>query len=217
MSIQTIINSAQSIEVSRPSLVAATMSRSGRLFTGTRNWAKPWKFIVEPRPIWEIADIRSGLEDIMTQDKHTEQQMKLGQGGASWCISYLGGSSHTNNQLNTVTVASIVGTAMTITNLTTQTNGTYIFRRGDHIQPVGHRYPYVVTEDVQFTTGDTVKTFNLHRGYIPQTGYTLAGASILVGPAVSWRVKVSSLPSYRYVPGQRLEFTGAFELVESII
>lgn len=217
MSIQTVINSAQSIEVSRPALVATTMSRSGRLFTGTRNWTKPWRFTIEPKPIWRVSDVRSVIEDIMTQDKHTEQSINLGQGGASWTIQYLGNAPKTGNQLNTITFSSITGTTAVIGNLTGLTNGTYIFRKGDIIQPVGHRYPYVVTQDVVFTTGDTTKTFTVHRGYIPQTSYTLAGAGVLVGPGVSWRVKVSNLPTYKYVPGQLVEFTGAFELVESIL
>lgn len=217
MSIQTVINSAQTIEVSRPSLVATTMSRSGRLFTGTRNWAKPWRFTVEPKPIWRVADVRSVIEDIMTYDKHTEQSISLGSGGAGWCVQYLGAAPKTGNQLNNITFSSITGTTAVIGNLTGLTNGTYIFRKGDIIQPVGHRYPYVVTQDVQFTTGDTTKTFTVHRGYIPQTSYTLAGSGVLVGAGVSWRVKVSNLPSYKYVPGQLVEFTGAFELVESIL
>ena len=217
MSIQMIINSAQAIEVSRPALVATTMSRSGRLFTGTRNWTKPWRFTVEPKPIWRIGDVRSIIEDIMTQDKHTEQAINLGQGGASWTIQYLGDAPKTGNQLNNITFSSITGTSAVIGNLTGLSNGQYIFRKGDIIQPVGHRYPYVVTQDVVFNTGDTTKTFSVHRGYIPQTAYSVAGAGVLVGPGVTWRVKVSNLPTYRYVPGQFVEFTGQFELVESIL
>lgn len=217
MSIQAIINSAQTIEVSRPALVASTMSRSGRLFTGTRNWTKPWRFTVNPKPIWRISDVRSVIEDIMTNDKHTEQTVSLGQGGAAWSVQYLGQAARTGNQLNTITISSITGTTVVIGNLTGLTNAQYIFRKGDIIQPVGHRYPYVVTQDVQFSTGDTSKTFTVHRGYIPQTAYSVVGASILVGAGVSWRIKVSSLPSYRYVSGQLVEFTGEFELVESVI
>lgn len=217
MSIQAIINSAQTIEVSRPALVASTMSRSGRLFTGTRNWTKPWRFTVSPKPIWRISEARGVIEDIMTADKHTEQTVNLGQGGAAWCINYLGDAPRTGNQLNTITISSITGTMVVIGNLSGLTDGQYIFRKGDIMQPVGHRYPYVVVEDVQFATGDTTKTFTVHRGYIPQTSYTMVGANILVGSGVSWRVKVSSLPAYRYVSGQLVEFTGEFELVESII
>lgn len=217
MSIQSIINSAQTIEVSRPALVASTMSRSGRLFTGTRNWTKPWRFTVSPKPIWRIADARGVIEDIMTFDKHTEQTVNLGQGGAAWTIQYQGSVARTGNQLNNITFSSITGTTAVIGNLTGLTNGQVIFKKGDIVQPVGHRYPYVVTQDVVFNTGNTTKTFTLHRGYIPQTNYTMVGAGVLVGTGVSWRVKVSSLPSYRYVSGQLVEFTGEFELVESVI
>ena len=55
MSIQSVIDTAQAIEVSRPAVVATSMSRSGRMFTGTRNWAKPWRFTVTPKPYWTAA------------------------------------------------------------------------------------------------------------------------------------------------------------------
>jgi hypothetical protein len=216
MSIQSIINSAQTIEVSRPALVASSMSRSGRLFTGTRNWTKPWRFIVSPKPIWRIGDVRSVIEAIMTADKHTEQQVSLGLGGANWITSYQGSVTISAGALVGVTCASATGTNIVI-NYTGLSNGLVILKPGDIIQPSGHRYPYVVTNTVTATGATGTATINLHRGFIPQTSYSVNGANLLVGSACIWRVKVSSLPTYRYVSGQLVEFTDDFELIESII
>lgn len=216
MTMQSIINSAQSIEVSRPALVATSMSRSGRLFTGTRNWAKPWRFIISPKPVWTISTARSVIESVMTADKHTEQTVYLGQGGASWTTAYQGAVGTTGGALNGISCTSATGTTLTIA-YTGLSNGTVIFRVGDIIQPNGHRYPYVVTSEVTATGATGSATVNLNRGYLPQTGYTLSGSSLLVGTACSWRVKTSTLPTYKFIPGQLVEFTGEFELIESIL
>jgi hypothetical protein len=225
MSIQSVINSAQTIEISRPALVASSLSRSGRLFTGTRNWAKPWRITVSPKPIWRIADARPVIESIMTNDKHTEQTVYLGQGGASWITAYQGGL--TNSQLTTgltVQTASTSGTNMRLVlnaELIALDPGTVFFRAGDIIQPVGHRYPYVITtqrsrSDCVTDGGITYLDVQLNRGVLPQTGYSISGATIVAGTACSWRIKVGSLPTYRFVSGQFVEFTGDFELIESI-
>lgn len=216
MSIQSIINNAQSIEVSRPSLVATSMSRSGRLFTGTRNWSKPWRFIINTKPVWTISTARSVIESIMTNDKHTEQTVYMGQGGASWTTAYQGAVAKTANVLTGITCSSATGTTLTIA-YTGLSNGTAIVRAGDIIQPTGHRYPYVVTADVLATGASGTANITLNRGYLPQSGYTLSGATLTVGVGCSWRVKVSTLPTYKFIPGQLVEFTGEFELIESIL
>lgn len=216
MSIQTIINTAQSIEASRAALVANSISRSGRLFTGARNWVKPWKFTVNPKPIWAITEGRAIIEAIMNYDKHTEQTIKLGQGSAAWITAYQGAVTATAGVLNGITCASATGTSLVI-NYTGLTTGQSIVKAGDIIQPTGHRYPYVVTADVNATGATGTATITLNRGYLPQTGYTLAGATLTVGVDCSWRVKVSKLPTYRYLPGQLVEFTEGFELIESVI
>lgn len=215
MSIQSIINSAQTIEVSRPALVASSMSRSGRLFTGARNWTKPWRFTVSPKPVWRIADARGVIEAIMTYDKHTEQQVSLGL-TAGWITAYQGSMTISSGALVGVTCASATGNNIVI-NYTGSFNGQVILQPGDIIQPAGHRYPYVVTSAVVATGAAGTATINLHRGYIPQTAYSVTGVNLLVGSACLWRVKVSSLPTYRYLPGQLVEFTDNFELIESII
>lgn len=216
MTMQSIINAAQTIEVSRPSLVATSMSRSGRLFTGARNWAKPWRFIISTKPVWTIASARPVIESVMSYDKHTEQTIYMGQGGASWITAYQGAVGTTGGALNGITCSSATGTSLTIA-YTGLTNGQVILKTGDIIQPNGHRYPYVVTADVTATGASGTATVSLHRGYLPQTSYTLSGQTLLVGTACSWRVKTSTLPTYKYLPGQLVEFTGEFELIESIL
>jgi 3-methyladenine DNA glycosylase Mpg len=48
MSLQTIIDKAQQIEIDRRRIVAQTMSRSQRIKVSERNSAQPWRFTVTP-------------------------------------------------------------------------------------------------------------------------------------------------------------------------
>lgn len=227
MSLQTIVNSAQSIEFSRASVVAQSVSRSGRLLTQARNWSKPWQFIVTPPAYLKWADNRATIEAILTADRHTEQTISL---ATSWLVPYRGGVARTGHVLNDVYVTAISGTTLTVnvSNASIADN-TYIFRAGDVIQFAGtgsdsatYRYPYVVTADVQKLTGNTTKTVTLNRGYIAQTGYDPTSATndqrkIKVGVGCDWRVKVTKLPNVRYLPGQLVEFTDNIEMIESIV
>lgn len=227
MSLQTIINSAQSIEFTRAAVVSQSVSRSGRLLTQARNWSKPWQFTVTPPAYLKWADSRATIEAILTADRHTEQTISL---ATSWLVPYRGGVNRTGHVLDDVFVTAISGTTLTVdvSNASIADN-TYIFRAGDVIQFAGtgsdsatYRYPYVVTADVQKLTGNTTKTATLNRGYLAQTNYDPTSATndqrkIKAGTGCDWRVKVSKLPNVRYLPGELVEFTDVIEMIESIV
>jgi hypothetical protein len=217
MSLQSIVNSAQSVEINRSALVATSVSRSGRLFTASRNWVKPWRFTIEPRPIWDWTEGRPIVESVMTPDKNIEQTITF-NGGASWVVGYQGSLSSPQLAGLTVNGASL-GTLMRL-NLSVEVQAlpadTVLFKTGDLIQPVGHRYPYVITSTVTRGAASYVD-LTLNRGILPQTGYSIAGAGVVVGNGCTWRVKISNLPTYRMLPSQRVEFTSAFELVENVL
>lgn len=224
MSLQTIINSAQSIEVQRQSLTTTSISRSGRLLTAARNWVKPWQFIVVPKPVMRIAEARPVIESLMNYDRHTDQIIQLGAtSGSTWLVEYQGDLSDSD-----VSTGLTVNSASTGTNLRLDLNstiqalpqGTVIFEPGDIIQPLGHRYPYVVQNQVTRGT-TTFINVTLNRGLLPTSGLAFPsgfnGATILVGTDCSWTVKVSKLPTYRFISAQLVEFTGDFEIIESVI
>jgi len=219
MSLQTIINSAQSIDITRQALVATSMSRSGRLLTAGRNWGKPWKFVVSAQPVFIYNDVREMIETIMTKDRIEEHIISLGaSAGAAWTIQYMGELSTTN--LNTgLTVNSESAGNLLRLDLNSAVQAlapsTVLFRAGDVIQPLGHRYPYVVTTNITRGTGTNVPII-LNRGILPDTT-ALIGATIRAGVDCIWRVKVSKLPTIRLLPGKLVEFTSEFELIESII
>lgn len=221
--LQTIISTAQSIEINRSRLVGQTISRSGRILTASRNWANPFRFVVVPRPIWRFTEVRSVLEDLMTADRNISHSIQLGvdsQGavnGSRWLIGYQGsapgGTTGYGGTLSNITITSMAGTTITMANCPTA--GT-IFAKGDYIQPTNYRYPFVVTQDL-IGNGTTTRSVTVHRSFLPQTGFTLAGSTVKVGTSCVFNVIVSGLPTYRYISGEFIEFNGNFELVEEIL
>ncbi len=105
----------------------------------------------------------------------------------------------------------------TTINKTVEVNSlTYVLRVGDYIQPSNSRYPYTVLNDVVRGSGSTV-TVNLHRPLITSEGITYVGQGVKIGNSCTWRVVVSTLPTYQLIPNRLVQYTGDFELVEKII
>jgi len=224
MALQDIINSAVNIEVNRSKLIAQNVSRSGRLSVASRNWANPFRFIVTPKPVWTATEYRTIFEPIFTADRYTAQSMALtGHNtstgaltatGMAWLTTYQGGlDSAGDGTLDSYTATSMTGNALTITKSGTPTVGTYIFKAGDYLRIVGGTYPYIVSSDVQVSASAT-ETVTVHRGKLETFS---SGTAIYVGRrAALFNVVVSKLPQIRFLPGQLVEFTGDFEMIEDI-
>ena len=99
MSLQLIFDTAQNIEFTRLGMVAQSMSRSGRLYTQERNFAKPWQFTITPAPVYPWAGYRELFEKIFENDKSTEHEILVcGTANSSaWMWKSLG-----NHQLHTL-------------------------------------------------------------------------------------------------------------------
>jgi hypothetical protein len=225
MALQDIINSATNIEINRSKLVAQNVSRSGRLSVASRNWANPFRFTVSPKPIWTAAEYRSVFEPIFNADKFSTQVIELtdhntstgviSATGMAWLTAYQGGlDSAGDGTLDSYTATSMTGTSLTLTKSGSPTVGTYIFKAGDYLRISGGSYPYIVTADVQVSASATA-TVVTHRGKLQTFS---SGTAVLVGQrAAVFNVVVTKLPQIRFLPGQFVEFTGDFELIEEIL
>lgn len=224
--LQEVLDTAVSFEISRPSTVAQSVSRNGRILTAARNTVKPWRFVIEPKPVFLYEQYRELLEPILTADRHTEQLITLGNNaGQSWMIdyqgavdslkfAYQGASQFTVNAASTgnTLVLNVAESAP----FSAMPSSTVIFRAGDVIQPIGHRYPYAVSKTVTRGSAATV-TVSLNRGLITQPNYTMANKGVIAGRKCYWIVKVSKLPAVRLISGKFMQFTDNFELIESVI
>jgi hypothetical protein len=224
MALQDIINTANNIEINRSKLIAQNVSRSGRLSVASRNWANPFRFIVTPKPVFTAAEYRAIFEPIFTADRFTSQSIALTahntstgaltQTGMAWLTSYQGGLADATDQiLDNYTATSMTGNALTITKAGSPTVGTYIFKAGDYLRIIGGTYPYIVSSDVQVSASAT-ETVTVHRGKLETFS---SGTGIYVGRrAAVFDVVVTALPQIKFLPGQLVEFTGDFELIEDI-
>ena len=221
MSIQTIIDNATFINIDYKKVAAQSISRSGRLLTAEIASAKPFKITVGMHAGLTYSQNRDLLAAIGEMDVTEEATIDIGgtNSGLAYVTAYQG--VLTSGQIGQITTNS--STAFSGANIklnTTSVTGSPsgdLFKAGDFIQigPTNGRYPYIVTEDVTFSSSSSLN-IPVHRTVIPQDGFTQTGRAIAVGNEVDFRVKLVSKPSYNIVPHDRIEFSGDFELAEVI-
>jgi hypothetical protein len=219
MSLQTIIDRAQTIEIDRRRIVGQTISRSQRIKTSERATAQPWKFTVTPPAYLKWADSRGVIEVIDGGDRVDEYTIKLSNtANTNYITAYQG--KLTTGQLNNLSISAVTTNTFTITDLPaiggTITSSTVLFSPGDFIQPANSRYPYSVTSTVVRGVG-TSTNVTLNRNVITSEAVTLTGQSLKVANSCTWQVVVSGLPSYQLTPMQLVQYTGNFELIERIV
>lgn len=215
MSIQTIIDKAQQIEIDRRRMVAQTISRSQRIKTAERSTAQPWRFKVTPPGALTWADNRGIIEVIDLNDRVNEYTISLNNNTKMNYITAYQGTC-TQAQINAMTIYAVTTSSLVLTGLPSVTTSTVLFKPGDYIQPANSRYPYTVTANV-LRGSNTTTTVTLHRPVIISENITLTGQTVLVGNSCTWQVIVTGLPTYSLIPYRRVQYTGDFELVEKII
>jgi len=88
MSIQTIIDQAETIEFDRRRIVGQSISRSQRLKTAERASATPWRWIVKPPANMKYSTSRAIIESILDKDRIEEEEVNLAR--ASYLTAYQG-------------------------------------------------------------------------------------------------------------------------------
>ena len=219
MSLQTIIDKAQEIEIDRRRVVGQTISRSQRIKTAERSTAQPWRMVITPPGALPWASSRDIIEAIDSADRVNESEVKLGStAGVSWITQYQGQLSQA--QLNNLTIYSASTTTMSITDLPaiagSITTATVIFDAGDVIQPENSRYPYTVVSPV-LRGASTTTNVVLHRNLITSEDIVVVGQGLKVGNSCTWHMVVTGLPTYKLIPGRLVQYTGNFELIEKIV
>lgn len=221
MGIQSVIDKAELITVSKQKLTGTTISRSGRLRTSMVASAQPFRFSVKYADMQKYETLRGVLEDLDTLDTVGSEAIDIGSTntGLSWITAYQG--DLTGAQVGQLSVDSYSGSTITLStsSVTGSSPSDYVVKKGDYIQlDSGYKYPYCATSDVQIGAvgAGTKVSIPLHRPILTQTGYTISGAGVVVGNDVTWQVKMLSKPSYTIIPARYVEFEGNFELMELI-
>jgi len=224
MSIQSIINSAQQIEIDRRRMIGQSISRSQRIKTAERSTAQPWKFKVTPPAQIPWSTGRVIAEAISVNDRVTEYEISLnGSSGMNYITKYQGNFRQT--QLDSLTILSTGTSTLTLTNLPSIgasaqvgliSTSTVLFAAGDIIQPANSRYPYAVTDTV-LRGSNTTTNVTLNRPLITSEGISLITQGVKIGNSCTWRVVLTIMPTYTLIYGQRMQYNGDFELIEKII
>lgn len=208
MSIQSLINIAETLEIDRRKSVSQQVSRSGIIKVTESVTRQPWRMTANISAVTRYADARELMETIDYYDRVNYQDVQFTN--FSWMWAYRG--DLTTNQLSTLTVVSFTGTSLTldITGIAGSANA-YVFKRNDIFTFGTSPYPFTVVNDVQRGSGSTI-TVTTHRPNF--TTVSLVGATLTVGPSVKFRMIARSMPTYRLIPGPYVEITGPLELVE---
>lgn len=215
MSLQTIINNASAITIDRRKISGTTVSRSGRVKVSSIASNVPWQFTVKMHDGLKYSDNRALLESLDYKDRVLTSTIDIGASntGLSYLTEYKG-------QMTPATIANCAITSASVLTVVLDIGsglaGTVIFEAGDYFKLDGaYKYPYTVTSQV-VATASTQVSVPINRPFIEQSGYSTAGARIVVGSDVTWNVIVSKKPSYTVVPNDRIAWNGSFEIVEVI-
>lgn len=217
MSLQTIINNASEITIDRRKISGITVSRSGRVKISSIASNVPWQFTVKMHDGLKYSDNRNVLESLDYNDRVLTSTINIGSSntGLSYLTAYKGALSAVNINNITVDSANVLTLTLDVSTVSVGSS-TVIFEPGDYLQlDSGYKYPYTVTSQVTRGVSSTIDV-PINRPFIEQSGYTTAGAGIVVGSDVTWNVVVSKKPSYTVVPYDRIAWNSAFELVEVI-
>ena len=211
--LQTIINSATSIQVNRRRLVGLQYTRNQIVRVGETPGRQPWRLTVKHDRLIPYAQARALTEQLDTLDRALPQQVTFSSNAKlSYLFAYQG--QMTNAHISALRVNTFVGSQLSLTQLSTIPLGTVMFEPGDIIQLAGQPYPFTVTTQL-VRTSDTNQTATVHRGnFISDSVSNLA---VTVGNAVNFYMLCTNMPTYTIIRGGTnalVQFDSDFELHE---
>lgn len=197
MSLQSIIDLSNSLNINRRKLVGVQYTRSQLPKTDLTVTKNPWRFTVEvPGLPWY--KMRSIIENLDHIDRYVPQTISFANNPKiAWMFRYQGDYPVIPTSL---TVTSFTGTQLTVGNVPSMTLGSYLFRAGDLIQISDYPFPFTVVNNVQYTGASAVIT--THRPNI--INGTVSGKSVIVGSGCQFYMFAAEMPTYTITPGARV-------------
>lgn len=211
--IQRFIDNASSIEMIKRRINAQTITRSGRLLSQSVASGVPWMFRIEYNRVERWEDIRALLAQWDNFNITVTQFVNIGADNPnlSYLTEYQGDLS--TAQLAGLRYAQSVGTGSTILLDTTLTTGSgKLFRAGDLISVDGFEDVYEVVSDVNFVSATDLPV-QVHRPFINRNP-GLTALQLNVGPAVTFEVRMLTMPKYQIVAPGLVQFTDPIEMME---
>jgi hypothetical protein len=211
MSLQTIINIAETIEFDRRKVVGQQTTRSGIIKVGETPTRNPWRFNISVGKVYQYEDARPVMESIDYYDRIVPQNINFSL--QPWMFAYQG--DLTQSQRDSIRVTSFSGNQLVLNVSAISGNaGNFVVKAGDLIQVAAYAFPFTAVTDVQRGSGSTV-TVTTHRpNFITAS---VANSALTFGNACSFRMIATTMPIYRVSPGGRnalVAFSGDFQLHE---
>jgi hypothetical protein len=243
MSIQAIINRAESIQFNRRRVIGIQYSKSQIAYTTETVTRNPWQFKIKISAALPYDDVttRNILETVDYRDRNHAETVSLANvPGMSWMMKYKG--ELTTLQQSQLTVHSFAGNQLTL-NLpgsgSVNAVGTVLFRVGDFIQIKSlngagqelHPWPFTVLGPAGTSlTNDTPSDVLLTSGMISSGKVTITvhrnnfivgsvtGANVNIGNQCKFRMTCPNMPTYTVIAGGAsalVTFDSDFDLFEA--
>lgn len=214
MSLQTIVNNAETITFDRRRTVGIQTTRNSIVRISETPTRNPWRLNVRVSRLFRYEQARDMIETLDRLDRSTPETITFSNNpGLSWLCAYRGSLS--TAQLNLLSVGSFQGNQLILNQNQALVAGTVAFRRGDFIQIADSPYPFTAVNDVVVPQTGLQLTVTTHRpNFISDS---IVGRSILVGNKVNFSVICMNMPVYRIQPGGStalVSFDEEFELHE---
>jgi hypothetical protein len=164
------------------------------------------------RMVWNTH--RGFIESIDTKAMLTSQTINMSKTGYDWMVKYRGEATSTTTMTWKYNAAQAASNTFKfeLGNMPGST-GAVLFRAGDLIQPTGSNYVYSTVAAVTKGSAAT-QLVEVHRSILDTPSDT--AVTFKVGPAVSWTVTCTKMPSWTFVEKDLIEFNGDFEFQEVV-
>lgn len=197
MSLQSIINKCNAIQIDRRKVVGIQYTRNEipRIsITPTKN---PWRFTITMPNSYRYSDARSVMEALDRLDRAGPETITFSnRPEMNWIFRYQG--VMTPAQINNITVSSFTGDQLVLTGLPAISSSSVLFEPNDLIQIGTNPYPFTSTGQVLRGSAGTV-TITTNRPNIITA--SVAGAAITVGAGCQFRVFCPNMPTYKLIVG----------------
>ena len=229
MSLQSIINISNSLNIDRRRVVGIQYARNELPRVSETPTFNPWKLTVGVG-LQRYSDIRETLEELDDLDRTEPSVITFSDSpGLSWMLKYQG--DLTIAQRNSIVVQSFTGNQLVLNvSAVSASSGSVVLKKGDFIQiysgsvdNAGYAFPFTSTSTVTRGVGNTV-TVTTHRPNILTNN--VVGLSLNWGNDVRFNVFCPNMPTYTLTPGgykkigntvmnnALVEFSNEFQLYE---
>lgn len=197
---QFIIDEAVDVQINKRAVVSSTVARD-QTVRATSRGGRIWRFTVTPSPGMRWSESRGLLEKLDKADMFTTATIDFNLAESDFIFGYQG------NVVGDQTITFTQGSdTVTVTGGTISSG--FRFKAGDLLQPLGSKRVYSVVNDVPYTSN----TVLLNRPVLDEANTT----TCVVGRACQWHVICTSMPDYRIVSYDRIEWSGTFTFLESL-